>query len=167
MEKIISNVQDFINRAENASDPRLKDWPLVQNVWSPVFAVLCYVSVVIAGPKIMKNRQAFELRVVMALFNFLAVTLSAYMFIKILVCVIQANYRFFCQPVDYSFDNPLEMEIARVLWLHYLSKYFEMLDTFIFILRKKDKQVSFLHVYHHSSVLMLWWIGAKWIAGGS
>ena len=38
---------------------------------------------------------------------------------------------------------------------------------FIFILRKKDNQISFLHVYHHSSVLMLWWIGAKWIAGGS
>jgi hypothetical protein len=31
----------------------------------------------------MKNRQAFELRVVMALYNFLAVTLSAYMFIKV------------------------------------------------------------------------------------
>jgi hypothetical protein len=38
---------------------------------------------------------------------------------------------------------------------------------FIFILRKKDNQISFLHVYHHSSVLMMWWIGAKWIAGGS
>ena len=129
MEKFISNVQDLINRAENASDPRVKDWPLVQSIWNPVLGVLCYVSVVLLGPKVMKNRPAFELKLVMFLYNLLAVGLSAYMLIKILFCVIRANYSFFCQPVDYSFDNPLEMEIARVLWLHYLSKYFEMLDT--------------------------------------
>ena len=167
MEKFISNVQDLINRAENASDPRVKDWPLVQSIWSPVLGVFCYVSVVLLGPKVMKNRAAFELKLVMFLYNLFAVGLSAYMLIKILVGVTRANYSFFCQPVDYSFDNPLEMEIARVLWLHYLSKYFEMLDTFIFILRKKENQISFLHVYHHSSVVFLWWIGARWIPGGT
>lgn len=35
------------------------------------------------------------------------------------------------------------------------------------ILRKKNDQVTFLHVYHHLSVFALWWIGVKWVAGGS
>ena len=35
------------------------------------------------------------------------------------------------------------------------QKYFELLDTFIFILRQKWRQVSFLHVYHHSSITMV------------
>lgn len=35
-----------------------------------------------------------------------------------------------------------------------------------FMLRKKDKQVTFLHVYHHASMFFLWWIGIKWVAGG-
>ena len=64
-------------------DPRLKNWPLVQSVWNPVLAILCYVSVVILGPRVMKNRPAFDMKVVMALYNFFAVSLSAYMFIKV------------------------------------------------------------------------------------
>lgn len=39
-------------------------------------------------------------------------------------------------------------------------------DQFFFILRKKDEQVTFLHVYHHASMFLLWWIGMKWVAGG-
>ena len=35
-----------------------------------------------------------------------------------------------------------------------------------FLLRKKNSQVSFLHVYHHTTMVCLWWIGIKWVAGG-
>ncbi len=37
---------------------------------------------------------------------------------------------------------------------------------FIFILRKKEDQVTFLHVYHHSTMFPFWWIGVRWVAGG-
>ena len=37
----------------------------------------------------------------------------------------------------------------------------------MFILRKKDRQVTFLHVYHHVTMPLLWWIGIKWVAGKS
>eukprot|EP01132_Coremiostelium_polycephalum_P009160 gene9160-11226_t len=29
-----------------------------------------------------------------------------------------------------------------------------------------DKGIGFLHVYHHSSIFFLWWIGVNWTAGG-
>lgn len=32
--------------------------------------------------------------------------------------------------------------------------------------RKKFNQVSFLHVYHHSGMIILGWIGTKFYAGG-
>ena len=35
----------------------------------------------------------------------------------------------------------------------------------MFILRKKTRQVTFLHVYHHVTMPLLWWIGIKWVAG--
>lgn len=35
-----------------------------------------------------------------------------------------------------------------------------------FIIRKKFTQTSFLHVYHHSGMIVLSWIGTKYIAGG-
>ena len=43
----------------------------------------------------------------------------------------------------------------------------EFADTAFFILRKKNNQLTFLHVYHHSTMFCLWWIGIKWVAGGS
>ena len=35
------------------------------------------------------------------------------------------------------------------------------------ILRKREHQLSFLHIYHHATMFPLWWIGARYVAGGS
>ena len=35
-----------------------------------------------------------------------------------------------------------------------------------FVLRKKDRHISFLHVYHHFGMVLITWIGVKFIAGG-
>lgn len=49
---------------------------------------------------------------------------------------------------------------ARVeyfVYIHYLSKFLDFLDTAFIILRGKDRQqLSFLHVYHHASIGMIW-----------
>ena len=42
-----------------------------------------------------------------------------------------------------------------------------MFDTVFFVLRKKNAQLTFLHVYHHSTMFCLWWIGVKYVPGGS
>lgn len=39
--------------------------------------------------------------------------------------------------------------------LYWLSKLYELMDTVFMILRHKLRQVSFLHVFHHSSITML------------
>ena len=38
---------------------------------------------------------------------------------------------------------------------------------FFFVLRKRDRQISFLHLYHHSTMFPLWWMGTRWAPGGS
>lgn len=40
------------------------------------------------------------------------------------------------------------------------------LAQFIMIVRKKDDQVSFLHVYHHATIYTIWWINIKYSPGG-
>lgn len=62
--------------------------------------------------------------------------------------------------------HPFLLQIASALWWYYISKGVEFLDTVFFILRKKFNQVSFLHVYHHCTMFILWWIGIKWVPGG-
>lgn len=34
------------------------------------------------------------------------------------------------------------------------NKYFDLVDTAIFVLRKKQNQITFLHVYHHCAVIV-------------
>lgn len=48
---------------------------------------------------------------------------------------------------------------------HFCSKYVELFDTVVLILRKKP--VIFLHSYHHVVMLTVtWsWLDGKWIAG--
>ena len=58
-------------------------------------------------------------------------------------------------------------QIVKAIWWYYISKLVEFLDSIFFILRKKNNQLTFLHVYHHSTMFILWWIGIKWVPSGS
>ena len=40
-------------------------------------------------------------------------------------------------------------------------KYVDLFDTVFMILRGNWRQVSFLHVYHHSSVIYISWVNAS------
>ena len=41
------------------------------------------------------------------------------------------------------------------MWIYWLSKLYELLDTIFMILRHRVRQISFLHVFHHSSITLL------------
>lgn len=58
-------------------------------------------------------------------------------------------------------------QIVNAVWWFYFSKCLEFSDSFFFILRKKTNQLTFLHVYHHSTMFPLWWIGVKFVPSGS
>lgn len=62
---------------------------------------------------------------------------------------------------------------SEMVLLHF--NMMEMFDTFcifffslqiFFIMRKKFNQISFLHVYHHATMIFNWWAGVKYVAGG-
>ncbi|GFO04680.1 elongation of very long chain fatty acids protein [Plakobranchus ocellatus] len=76
-----------------------------------------------------------------------------------------AGYSLGCQRVDYS-NSPLALRMANVCWVYYISKFIEVADTVFFILRKKTKQLTFLHVFHHGSMMFNWWLCVRFIAGG-
>ena len=65
------------------------------------------------------------------------------------------------------FEYAAFFQIAKAMWLYFFSKHIELLDTVMFILRKKNSHISVLHVYHHASMCIYTWANAKWLAGGS
>jgi hypothetical protein len=52
------------------------------------------------------------------------------------------------------------------VYLFYLSKFWEFQDTIIMVLRKKFNQLSFLHVYHHTSITLVVWCYLRFSGGG-
>lgn len=61
-----------------------------------------------------------------------------------------------CEKFDWVSDlGRIEVKIGY--WLFLLLRIFEFTETIFFVLRKKQKQASFLHIFHHiGSVLMTW-----------
>ena len=52
------------------------------------------------------------------------------------------------------------------LQLHEMNLFFLWcFRQFYFILRKKNNQVTFLHVYHHASICFIAWMGSKYLPG--
>lgn len=54
------------------------------------------------------------------------------------------------------------MEVLQIVYYTFLLKIFEFLETIFFVLRKKNSQISNLHVYHHVSTAGLVYIGANY-----
>lgn len=45
--------------------------------------------------------------------------------------------------------------IRHAMLVYWISKFIELLDTVYMVLRHKRRQISFLHVWHHSSITLL------------
>ncbi len=71
------------------------------------------------------------------------------------------SYGFACNAYDQ--ENPA---MANLMWLFYVSKIWDFWDTVFIVLGKKWKQLSFLHVYHHFSVLLICWVQLRFFYDG-
>ena len=85
------------------------------------------------------------------MYNIVQVMLCSYMCIEAGVQAYKSGYTLMpCNNFDHS--NP---PIGFVLYIFYLSKILDFLDTVFIILEKRWKQLSFLHVYHHTSIFLV------------
>jgi len=99
----------------------------------------------------------------MRLYNAFMVALSTYMGTSALVLAFQANDTVWCVPLATGAAGDA---MARMVWIFTYSKIIEFLDTVFMVLEGRLRQVSFLHVYHHVSIL-LYWYAILWKAPGS
>lgn len=59
------------------------------------------------------------------------------------------------------------MTLINICHIFLYSRILELIDTVWIILRKKNRQITFLHVFHHSFVLLMTWFYFKIAPGGS
>ncbi|CAL7952347.1 unnamed protein product [Xylocopa violacea] len=167
MTQVVRTLYDgYRDLMDNKSDQRVNDWPMMSGPLPTLSICLFYVYFVkVLGPKLMENRKPFDLRRIMIFYNLFQVIFSVWLFYESMVSGWGGYYSFRCQPVDYS-NNPRALRMARGCWWYYISKFTELFDTILFVLRKKNNHISTLHVIHHGCMPLSVWFGVKFTPGG-
>ncbi|KYN03233.1 Elongation of very long chain fatty acids protein 7, partial [Cyphomyrmex costatus] len=119
-------------------DPMVDTWPLMESPGPMLCIVGAYLIFVLkVGPKMMEKKPAFELNGLMIGYNAFQVLFSIW----------------------------LSSLISRGAWWYFFAKVIELLDTVFFVLRKKQNQITFLHVFHHSTTAVFSWCYLKFLPG--
>uniref|UniRef100_A0A8D9B214 Elongation of very long chain fatty acids protein n=1 Tax=Cacopsylla melanoneura TaxID=428564 RepID=A0A8D9B214_9HEMI len=167
MAAIVRLVDKFHGFFEHYGDPRTNNWFLMSSPVPTILICLTYVYIVkVLGPKLMANRKPFVLREVLIVYNLFQVIFSAWLFYELSMSGwLTGHYSFKCQPLDRG-NHPRTIRMVHLCWWYYFSKFTEFFDTFFFVMRKKQNQVSTLHVIHHGVMPMSVWFGVKFTPGG-
>ncbi|KPA77256.1 putative mitochondrial fatty acid elongase [Leptomonas pyrrhocoris] len=132
-----------------------------------VYFEVLYVLMVFLGPKAMENREPYQLKALVAVWNLF---LSLFSFCgtvgvgTLLIFLLQDRgmYETTCWfDKNYVYDGELSFWLMAFL----LSKIPEMVDTLFLVLTKKP--IIFLHWYHHLTVAVFcWYAGLSLIPSG-
>jgi fatty acid elongase 3 len=128
--------------------------------WSTPFV---YATLVLLGLRVMKDRKPWTLQIFSVVHSGFLCVLSLVMFLGIAYGAFQklsgpgGAWSLFC-------DASPEQRGVLPFWVHiyWLSKFPELLDTAILVLRKKP--VIFLHVFHHAVMTLMpfLWLKGNW-----
>jgi len=156
-----TNVSYYINDYwDDGADHRFTPLPLMKGGPWRLYAILAsYLTFVLyLGPRLMKDRAPFDLRIVLRFYNFFLVISNAYLFYEASMQTTFSYVMWGC-PDPYWPLSPYEI---KLVWFSFSLRLIELLDTIFFVLRKKQNQVSFLHVFHHCIVPTVGWHGLKY-----
>jgi len=110
--------------------------------------LVCYLTMIAFCRKFMQKREAFELKLPMQIYNAVQIALNIYMIYGLVILPTLAN--------PFGINAEYTERLEYFCFVHYLSKFLDFFDTLFIILRKKRAQLTFLHVYHHASIGMIW-----------
>nr|BAM66614.1 delta6 fatty acid elongase [Thraustochytrium sp. ATCC 26185] len=152
---------------EHEKPNKLNEGKLFTSTEEMMALIVGYLAFVVLGSAFMKAfvDKPFELKFLKLVHNIFLTGLSMYMATE---CARQAylgGYKLFGNPMEKGTESHAP-GMANIIYIFYVSKFLEFLDTVFMILGKKWKQLSFLHVYHHASISFIWGIIARFAPGG-
>lgn len=135
----------------------LQGWPLTD--FRHAFSIaLAYVLFVVVGSAIFQSRSvpALDPYPIKFIYNVSQIVMCAYMTVEALMLAYRNGYTW-VPCVAYNQVNP---PVANLLWLFYISKVWDFWDTIFIVIGKKWNQLSFLHVYHHTTIFLFYWLNS-------
>ncbi|KAI8846894.1 GNS1/SUR4 family-domain-containing protein [Chytridium lagenaria] len=119
-------------------------------------AWVIYFSTIIGLRMYMSGREPFKLTGITAAHNMILCLWSLAMFLGTITEIAKIAYtrgidEVFCTTEAANVQGPL----YYTMYIYYISKFYELLDTVILVLKKKP--LIFLHWYHHAFVILMVW----------
>lgn len=130
-------------------------WPM-HRLGDALLTVIAYLAFVFVGSAIMKNQESLSTKLYPLRFgyNVIQMVLCSYMSLEAMLLAYRHGYSVVCN----SFVHGAGAPIANLLWMFYMSKILDFMDTVFIVLGKKWAQLSFLHVYHHTTIFLFYWL---------
>lgn len=138
-------------------------FPLMTPHHAVLFVLAYLVFVTICVPLFSTLGFSIKLKPLMRLYNLFMVLLSAFMGVRSVLLARASNNSLFCVPMA---NGVAGAEMAQLVWVFTYSKVIELFDTVFMVFEGRFRQISFLHVYHHATILSYWFV-ITWLAPGS
>lgn len=150
-------------------DDKVDNWFLM-NSWIPVTTiVVVYLWFVLYwGPKWMADKKPFQIKNVLLVYNLTQTLYNLYIVSMLFipdVGTLPYLIRHSCEPLPKEKNAAIWWTFATGSYLYFISKVLDLLDTVFFVLKKKQSQITFLHVYHHSMMVMATWAFLRYFKG--
>ena len=182
MEAIVAQIEAFekdvvqwFNPALNGEMPPTREWYAVDLktalAWTVAYLLLVVVGLFLKSrdkgweardekkradakkgkkPSVSEKFAAYPINYIAALYNPAQVALCGYMIYEAMRLYREQDYAPICIPFDVK-----STKMATVVWVFYISKIFDFMDTVFMVVKGSWKQLSFLHVYHHTSIFLV------------
>ncbi|KAL5273388.1 hypothetical protein ACFFRR_000243 [Megaselia abdita] len=129
--------------------------PLTQfpftNISVTVTLLCLYLAIVfIVAKRFMRDRPAYKLKTFMVFYNIYQIVICVFS-MKLILDTGVKFWGAYCPEVD-TLDDSVLYSVGN---LTYWIKVSEMVETVVFVLRRKEKQITNLHVYHHCVTLII------------
>jgi hypothetical protein len=150
----------------NSADPRIRDRILMGSP-IPILTVTLFIYVILnLITKLMSRRkEGFKLEKLSLGISCYIWIGNLYFFYKSSVLGWFSTYSWICEPVDRS-NSIRALEIVHICHIFVLFKMTYVLELLVFILRKKEKLISFYMFFHHLTFPLLLWVSMNYHPGG-
>lgn len=109
------------------------------------------------GPKDMKDLPPYDITNVTRWYNIFQVVACSIFVVRSYQMGFDFRFLWRCESFDFLTEEQ-KAEFRLGTWFFLALRLIEFVETIFFIMRKKNSQASFLHIYHHISTAILMWI---------
>lgn len=146
-----------INQMTDSADPRVSTWPMMGSPVPTICLLITYIYFSkVFGPRFFKHRNPLPLSRIVQVHNLSMIVYN------IIFAVCYTKLSLFAGNFNWICQGTADLSTLELTWWFLMARMLDLLDTVFFVARKKQDHVSFLHIFHHVSVVVSLWLSVNY-----